>query len=519
MKIDKIVTIKDIGRFANYSAKGMDGNLSEISLIYGPNGSGKSTLAAIFRSLEKNSNRSISKRRRVGVQRSHPEVAIRAGNQIVRYRSGQGWDANQLSVSVYDSAFVNENIYSGEAVFKEQRSSLFLLLFLDGEGLALLQEAEQIDVKISEINKEVYGVSASIAVAAGIKLKDFSKYLSRSGKIKEGHAELQRLLAEVGFSALVRKYVGLEGARFEKAQIIKEKKTRIVEIAEEVLGRHQNTINKYLRKLSAGFSIRSMGVSNFSSDLTQRLKYSIVINDIDQNIFETNTVNHGKPYFDTLLSDADKRTLSFAFFMSKIENDEAIDKRVVVFDDPMSSFDSARKTATKQEILSLSEKVAQVIVLSHDIDFLASFWLDSKVRSSSILQVRKIAGFASELREWDIGSDYDSEHMKNYKLLHAFLEGNPVCTRSVATLIRVVLEEHFRQKFPMDFVRKEWLGDFLKKVRECSGGHNLFAMKQHLVELSEICEYASPFHHAPQPEVENDELLSYVRRTINILQA
>ena len=205
--------------------------------------------------------------------------------------------------------------------------------------------------------------------------------------------------------------------------------------------------------------------------------------------------------------------------MSKIESAPCLSKATIVFDDPMSSFDSARKTATKQEILRLSEMASQVIIMSHDINFLASFWLDSKVKSPSLIEVKKIGAFISELREWDITRDYDSEYIKNYKILHSYLSGGAVSERDVASSIRVVLEEYFRQKFPLDFLKKEWLGDFLRKVRECSKGDNLFEMKRFLDELSLICEYASPFHHAHQPEIVEDELISYVRRTINIMQA
>lgn len=519
MAIEKIVSIKDIGRFKKFNARGASGDFSKITLVYGPNGSGKSTLASIFSSLGNGSLRSINKRERVGEGQSNPEVFLRTNNGSINYKSGKGWSENNLPVFVFDSSFVNDNIYSGESVFKEQRSNLFMLLFLDHEGIDLLKEAEIINSEIAVINRDIAGVTSSIIKVSGLSKKELFEHLSPAGIVKKEHDKLSVLLKDRTFKALVDEYFNLDKHRSKKTTLIKEKKEKIFFIAEIILEKHQETVNNYLQRLSAGFRISNIGVSNFSNDMSQRLKYSIAINDSEEDVFDSNTVRHGKPYFDTLLSEADKRTLSLAFFMSKIESDPCLSKSTIVFDDPMSSFDSARKTATKQEVLRLSERASQVIILSHDINFLASFWLDSKVKSPSLIEVKKISAFVSELRAWDIARDYDSEYIKNYKMLHLYLGGDVISEREVASSIRVVLEEYFRQKFPFDFSKKEWLGDFLRKVRECGEGHNLFEMKRFLDELSLICEYASPFHHAPQPEIIEDELISYVKRTIDILQA
>jgi len=518
LKIDKIISITDIGRFKNFYAKGPSGDLSSVSLIYGQNGSGKSTLASIFSSLEGEA-RNINKRERVGEKNPTPKISIRVDKSVVNYSTNKGWDKHNLNISVFDSSFINDNIYSGESIFKEQRASLFLLLFLDEEGRTLHQEAEKVNSEVAEVNRKLSAVIYNIMESSGLNKQELFEYISPTGVLKKEHTGLRNLFENKEFKGLIERYASLTNERFVKTALIKEKKQEILVSAESVLNVHQDNVNKYLQILSANFRIANIGLSNFSNDMSQRLKYSIRINDCEENIFDSNTVKHGKPYFDTLLSDADKRTISFAFFMSKIESDKNISSKIVVFDDPMSSFDSARKTATKQAILALSTKVSQVIILSHDINFLASFWLDSKVKSPSLIEVKKTASFVSELKEWNIASDYDSEFIKNYKLLHLFVDGESVCQRSVALTIRVALEEYFRQKFPINFVKKEWLGDFLKKVRESDQTSNLFAMKKHLDELSFICEYASPFHHAPQPEIIEDELMSYVKRTIVVLQA
>lgn len=299
---------------------------------------------------------------------------------------------------------------------------------------------------------------------------------------------------------------------------IRALKKSIIDIAVTELVKHQSVINKYLQKLSANFLITDIGVSTFDSNLTQSVKYSIQLGDYKHDVCVANGAKPNRPHFETLLSDAEKRTLSFAFFMSKIELNPMKKDMIVVFDDPMSSFDSARKMATKQTILSVLEEVAQVIVMSHEPEFLALFWKDSKVKSPSLLKINKLGGLTSDLEVWDIETEVEPQYVTNYKLLQSFVDGNQACERTVAVALRTTLEEHYRLRFPLDFTQKEWMGDFLGKIRNATENHSLTVMKEHLEELSMINEYASPFHHAPQPEIDIDELFSFTKRTLEVMR-
>ena len=76
------------------------------------------------------------------------------------------------------------------------------------------------------------------------------------------------------------------------------------------------------------------------------------------------------PSFRNTLSTGDKTTLAFAFFLAGLERLSDLKDRVVVFDDPMSSHDSHRKSKTVDLLKNLLSRCSQIIVLSHDEHFL-----------------------------------------------------------------------------------------------------------------------------------------------------
>jgi wobble nucleotide-excising tRNase len=71
-----------------------------------------------------------------------------------------------------------------------------------------------------------------------------------------------------------------------------------------------------------------------------------------------------------VLSEGDKSTIALAFFLSKldVENDKA--NKVLIFDDPLSSFDAKRRRKTINLLAALSRDSKQLVVLSHDKKFL-----------------------------------------------------------------------------------------------------------------------------------------------------
>jgi hypothetical protein len=143
------------------------------------------------------------------------------------------------------------------------------------------------------------------------------------------------------------------------------------------------------------------------------------------------------------LSAGDRNTLALAFFFSTLDNDPNLATKTVIIDDPVSSLDEHRSLATVHEIRRLAQRVAQVIVLSHDKKFLARIWDDTNARRiATAIQIER-AGQGSTLAAWNVSADATTEYDRRHALLREYLANNGNA-RTVAAAIRPVLEGYVR---------------------------------------------------------------------------
>src|SRR5574337_1662548 len=109
----KIISIKNVGRFLNYSASG-DVELKRYTLIFAKNGRGKTTLCAVLRSLQSNAPADVLGRTTLGTGDA-PEIKVLLDGGTVTFRNGV-WSATVPDLAIVDSNFVSENVYSGDTV-------------------------------------------------------------------------------------------------------------------------------------------------------------------------------------------------------------------------------------------------------------------------------------------------------------------------------------------------------------------------------------------------------------------
>lgn len=142
--IFKIEGIQSVGKFQNFNSRG-DLAFRKLTLIYSDNGGGKTTLANLFRSLSLNNPELI--RKRISIGSTLPQSA----QVIQRDQTGatthhtfgcNGWTTPLPDTEIFDTTFINENVYSGFAFTEDHQQKLHEFV-IGAQGVAIRNQMEQ----------------------------------------------------------------------------------------------------------------------------------------------------------------------------------------------------------------------------------------------------------------------------------------------------------------------------------------------------------------------------------------
>jgi wobble nucleotide-excising tRNase len=171
MALRKIITIKNVGRFKNYAASG-DVTLKRYNLIFAENGRGKTTFCAILRSLQSGEAAHVNGRMTLGSQ-DVPEIIILTDAGSLEFIGG-AWSTTIPALSVFDSTFVSENVYSGDVVDLGHRRNLYRVI-IGKDGVDLARQVDQLDAEIRANTAAIRDKRADVQSCApqGINVEDF----------------------------------------------------------------------------------------------------------------------------------------------------------------------------------------------------------------------------------------------------------------------------------------------------------------------------------------------------------
>lgn len=149
------------------------------------------------------------------------------------------------------------------------------------------------------------------------------------------------------------------------------------------------------------------------------------------------------------LSEGDKSTIALAFFLSKLDIDPTINNKILIFDDPLSSFDSNRRMNTIQLIKDLFPKIKQAIILSHNEHFLYELSRGFSPGDKKTLRISEnFLAKASIIEPLTLESLVENEYFKHIKELETFLQIPDLSKKEIVLgWLRNVLEAHIRFKF------------------------------------------------------------------------
>ncbi|MGI9069678.1 MAG: hypothetical protein ACR2HX_25150 [Pyrinomonadaceae bacterium] len=120
--LQKIISIKNVGRFLNYSASG-DVGLKHYDLLFAENGRGKTTLCAILRSMQSGDPAYVIGRATPGTGDA-PAIKILFDGGLAKFENGL-WNKTLPDLAILDSTFVSQNVYSGDAVELGHKRNLY----------------------------------------------------------------------------------------------------------------------------------------------------------------------------------------------------------------------------------------------------------------------------------------------------------------------------------------------------------------------------------------------------------
>ena len=306
----------------------------------------------------------------------------------------------------------------------------------------------------------------------------------------------------------------------KKNEIENEKETlkeKLDKYGEETIEKYQDSINKYLELFNAGIQIGEVK-QNYVGGVNAN--FQIKINDTLVKLGDAKSPKN-QPSFSNTLSSGDKSTLALAFFLAQIEHDPDKANKIAVLDDPFNSQDSFRKNQTAIQIAKLSKQCGQVIVLSHDANFLKQ--VKEKIHGETIraFHLIPIGNDHTRIDEMDLDMFLKSGLQKMMNTLQMFsADITSVKADDAVQKIRPLLEGYCRNRCMGIFTDAHMLGEMLGQIKVGGVNHPLFDIYE---ELDEINDYSCKFHH-PQggshsPVVDTTELLGYVKQTLRLVGA
>lgn len=350
------------------------------------------------------------------------------------------------------------------------------------------------------------------------------KQATGASDVRAAEAELTRRRAIKArhndpVAGLCAKYVRLTNEK--KALEIRKAEVRgqLDEHTRSVIQPYERRINQFLDAFNADFRITE--TRHGYPGGTAASSYQLVINNTAIELGDGRTPPD-RASFKNTLSAGDRTTLALAFFLSHLEQDPTIARKITVFDDPFSSQDAFRRRQTVHEIMKVADRCAQIIVLSHDATFLKQLWDKTlgKPRISLTLADHRSQG--SKITPVDLEKACGGRTKVDIDDLQTYMTTGAGVHIDIIRKMRVVLETYCRTTYPACFVATDWLGDMVRKIREDGENHPASALYD---ELDQINTYTRQYHHGEDmnditpDDIDSRELTGFTKRTLRIVNA
>jgi wobble nucleotide-excising tRNase len=398
-------------------------------------------------------------------------------------------------------------------VLKHKLSDPLTIFPLGAELEAQVKVLEEILREVDSHNAQVRGANTLIT--------------ARKGEVSRGNLDAERMALaslrnqarrhEEPVATLCREYLALVQQKDDLAAEKKRTKAQLDKHLKAFAKTYVGELNQSLKSLYADFTLGQAAreLVNFKGRKAN-LDYGLVIRGVPVPL-GTPDCPADRPSFRNTLSEGDKGTLAFAFFLTKLNRSPNLSDTVVVLDDPINSFDANRKSATVAQIRKLSERAGQVLVLTHDMSFASLVRAD--ITDALFLQLRYDGPVSVGIAEWDVDRVTADRYYRTYLAVQDFVDDRANNLDRVASDLRTLLEANLRMRFPVEFFGKKlWLGQMVEAIRTSTSADPLHVMYNRLEDLEELLSYSKRFHHdngnATGQVPVHAELLEHAKRSL-----
>lgn len=466
--IEKIISIENVGTFSDYkpnSQYNWDGRLSKINLIFAPNGSGKTTLATIFNSLSNIRPELLTLKQTIN-KANLPLVKLKCSSfsGLIEY-SSKKWNQNISNILVFDIHFIEDNLFLS-SISNEKNTKKISHLILSDKGTSLRNRFLKLRKKQLLLKRQLEDL---LSKSKPNKQIDVLKNHLQENKILQNH--------------VIEEYSAYAFPIFEN---------------------YVKTTNAFLRRFTNNVKIN--GFYTPSEKNPESIFNVNLVLEIDGKILRFKQPDFSKKEGNVKfsLSEGDKNAVALSFFLALAEIKGTSDK-VIIFDDPLSSFDYIRRTSTVNILSKLAQNSEQFILATHDIGFAKS--LKEKLSFTSCLNLKIEKGNnTSFIAIHDIDYDTMSGYQKDLNTIKSYknkIFKTDEEKRKVIRCIRPIIETIFKIKYSDDISYNEWLGDIIGKIRKAEGNTNLEKLKPILPDIIDLNDFSKKYHHS---ELDNETI-------------
>ena len=481
--IHKLLKIENVGTFVKveFNTPNWNGEFKKYNAIYADNGCGKTTFTQLLKSCKSMRDAQELEERKTLDSSSAIEVIYINDNKKQCNYSNAKWNYYDDKSDIFDSYYIEDNVYIITLGNYAEPGSYYEIVV----GTEAIKTYKDIISLVQRRKRE-------------------------TAKRKNWKARLKEMDSNDDLNILQAKIIASQNLSKEIGKKIKELEEKQSKEAEEFGQKYLYSINNYLLRLGTDIQITKLYKK------ATKFVYYIKIGSHDIRSDSTSkSLRH-------TLSEGEKNCLAFAFFLARLELRDDIEQRSIVFDDPISSLDNNRRGATLNMLTRLAKTCKQFVLLSHDMKFIKDF--KSKIVETQVLKIVKTKD-SSQIIPFDIERATLTGIFKDIMVLKEFADKGELSNhkpRDVVRCIRPVLEGFIRLKYYLHIDEGEWLGDFIKKIKDSKEGDAFYQQQKNLVDIEDLNDYSKTYHHANpnclEEPIVSSELQGYCKLLFKVIE-